>query len=85
MYVAIFEIIQREKCNAKISGLMLLLAIVVGFTFMLIIEIYGKYNQWSISFLTRRLQISTSKRDLNSLATIFSVVENLFLNVIDNP
>ena len=56
-----------------------------SFTTLKLFKIYGKYNQWSISFLTRRLQISTSKRDLNSLATIFSIVENLFLNEIDNP
>ena len=56
-----------------------------SFTTLKLFKIHGKYNQWSISFLTRRLQISTSKRDLNSLATIFSEDENLFLYEIDNP
>ena len=44
MYVAMFEILEREKSKKEVSGLIQLLAIVIGFSTMLMLEILGTYN-----------------------------------------
>lgn len=43
LYVTFFEILQREKANSK-SGILQLLAIILGFAFMLSMQFLGKSN-----------------------------------------
>jgi len=43
IYVVMFEVLQREKMK-EVSGLLQLVAIIVGFSVMLVIEILGKHH-----------------------------------------
>lgn len=48
LYVTFFEILQKEKANAK-SGLLQLIAILVGFGFMLALQFLSKYLRQQFS------------------------------------
>ena len=42
MYVAVFEILEREKSKVKVPGLVQLFCVVLGFSAMMMFEILGK-------------------------------------------
>ena len=43
MYVAVFEILEREKSKVKVPGLVQLFCVVVGFTVIMLVEVFSKY------------------------------------------
>ena len=43
MYVVVFEILQREKSKEKVPGLVQLVCIILGFSTLMLVEVFGKY------------------------------------------
>ena len=42
LYVVVFEVLQREKSKEKVPGLVQLLCVILGFTTLMMVEIFGK-------------------------------------------
>ena len=42
MYVVVFEILQREKSKEKVPGLVQLVCIILGFSTLMLVEVFGK-------------------------------------------
>ena len=42
LYVAVFEVLQREKSKEKVPGLVQLLCVILGFSALMLVEIFGK-------------------------------------------
>ena len=42
MYVVVFEILQREKSKEKVLGLVQLVCIILGFSTLMLVEVFGK-------------------------------------------
>ena len=45
LYIVVFEVLLREK-SKRVPGLLQFLFIVLGFTVMLLVNIYGKYEHF---------------------------------------
>ena len=54
LYLAVFEILQREKCKEKVPGMLQLLCVIIGFLVIMCLDITG-YDD--ISFLGMVIEI----------------------------
>ena len=41
LYLAVFEILQREKCKEKVHGMLQLGCVILGFLLLMVLEISG--------------------------------------------
>ena len=55
MYLAVFEILQREKCKEKVPGMLQLMCVIIGFLVIMCLDITGYDND--ISFLGMVIEI----------------------------
>ena len=55
MYLAVFEILQREKCKEKVPGMLQLLCVIIGFLVIMCLDITGNDD---ISFLGIMIEIT---------------------------
>ena len=55
LYLAVFEILQREKCKEKVPGMLQLLCVIIGFLVIMCLDITGNDD---ISFLGIMIEIT---------------------------
>ena len=55
LYLAVFEILQREKCKEKVPGMLQLLCVIIGFLVIMCLDITGNDD---ISFLGMVIEIT---------------------------
>ena len=68
MYLAVFEILQREKCKEKVPGMLQLFCVIIGFLVIMCLDITGYDN--NISFLDLLIEIRLNASSIFSLLVI---------------